>query len=71
MQMIGALHCDLHHCFVHPWGGLLRRNVTIWAEKKKFCYYGTPHLRCLWLSASNCFSQPNHAICTDTCDIKE
>ena len=36
-----------------------------------FCYYGTPRLRCLWLSASNCFSQPNHAICTDKWELKE
>ena len=34
MLMIGALNCDLHHCFVHPWGGSLRRNVTIWAEQR-------------------------------------
>ena len=36
MQMIGALNCDLHHCFVHPRGGSLRRNVTISAEQKTF-----------------------------------
>ena len=36
MQMIRALNCDLHHCFVHPWGGSLRRNVTIWAEQRTF-----------------------------------
>ena len=36
MQMIGPLDCDLHHSFVHPWGGSLRRNVTIWAEQRTF-----------------------------------
>ena len=36
MQMIGALNCNLHHCFVHPWGALLRRNVTILAEQRTF-----------------------------------
>ena len=36
MLMIGALNCNLHHCFVHPWGGLLRRNVTIRAEQRTF-----------------------------------
>ena len=34
MQMIGALNYDLHHCFVHPWRGLLGSNVTIWAEQR-------------------------------------
>ena len=36
MQMIEALDCDLHHCFVHPWGGSPRCNVTIWAEQRTF-----------------------------------
>ena len=36
MQLIGALKCDSHHCFVHPWGGSLRRNVTMWAEQRTF-----------------------------------
>ena len=36
MQMIGALNCELHHCLVHPLGGLLMRNVTIWAEQRTF-----------------------------------
>ena len=36
MQMIAALDCDLHHCFVQPWRGLLRRNVTFWAEQRTF-----------------------------------
>ena len=38
-------------------------------NQQHFCYYGTPRLRCLWLSASNCFSQPNHAICIDKWEI--
>ena len=68
MQMIGAFNCDLHHCFVHPWGGSLRRNETIWTEQRTFLLL---RLTCLWLSASNCLSQPNHAICTDKLEIKE
>ena len=36
MQTIEALNCDLHPCFAHPWGGSLRRNVTIWPEQSTF-----------------------------------
>ena len=33
MQMIGPSICDLHHCFARLWGGLLRRDLTIWHEQ--------------------------------------
>ena len=36
MQMTGPSNYDLHHCFAHPWGGLLRRGVTIWHERRTF-----------------------------------
>ena len=45
MQMIEPLIYDLHHCFAHLWGGLLRRDLTIWHEQRTFlvlsnCLFG-------------------------------
>ena len=36
MQMIEPSIFDLHHCFAHRWGGLLRRDLTIWHEQRTF-----------------------------------
>ena len=34
MQLIGPSICDLHHCFARLGGGLLRRDLTIWHERR-------------------------------------
>ena len=34
MQMTDPAICDLHHCLAHPWGGLLRQDVTIWHQQR-------------------------------------
>ena len=40
-------------------------------NKEHLCYYGAALLKCLWVSASNYFLQPNHVIYIDKWEIKE